>query len=122
MTFPVLLTAVLVLALAGCSQPDRPRASAAVVQKCRMEVDRVYSAQNRVDLSLRDTRDTPFASNYNSGITSRGLGAQFGRDNQTQSCINEATNGSASAASSAASTGPTFETTPTSASKSNASK
>ncbi|MGI4950657.1 MAG: hypothetical protein ACRYGM_02540 [Janthinobacterium lividum] len=107
--------ALLALGVSACSQPSRPRASAAIAQKCRMEVDRVYAAQNRVDLSLRDTRDTPFASNYNSGITTRGLGAQFGRDNMTQACVSDATTGAAAAAASpAANTGPTFTTTPTS--------
>lgn len=131
MTFPArsssTLTALLGLAaltaIAGCSQSARPRASAAATQKCRVEVDRVYSAQNRVDLSTRDSRDTPFASNYLSGITSRGLGAQYGRDNMTQACVNEALAGSPAPAASgapaaaAASTGPTFSTTPSSSSK-----
>ena len=115
---PTIYAAVLgMLALTGCGQPSRPRASSAVLQKCRVEVDRVYSAQNRVDLSTRDTRDTPFASNYVSGITSSGLGAQYGRDNLTQSCINEATTGSAASAGGVASTGPTFGTTPSSAAR-----
>lgn len=114
----ILSVLILGLAVTACSQPTRTRATAAAVQKCRVEVDRVYAAQNRVDLSTRDSRDTPFASNYNSGITSRGLGAQYGRDNMTQSCINEATTGTPTApAGGTASTGPTFSTTPTSASR-----
>ena len=109
------LAATSLFVLAGCTQQPRSRATTAALQKCRVEVDRVYAAQNRVDLSTRDTRDTPFASNYLSGITSRGLGAQYGRENMTQSCVNEATTGSpAVPASPAASTGPTFSTTPTS--------
>ena len=111
------LTLLAVLALGACAQSSRPRASAAVVQACRQEVDRVYAAQNRVDLSVRDNRDIPFASSYNSGITSRGLGAQFGRDNQTQACITEATNGARAPAGAVASTGPTFGTTSATTSK-----
>ena len=105
--------------LAGCSQQPRSRATAAATQTCRVEVDRMYSAQNRVDLSTRDSRDTPFASNYVSGITSRGLGAQYGRDNTLQSCVNQALAGAPAAAGAAApaSTGPTFSTTPSSASR-----
>lgn len=99
--------------LAGCAQPPRPRANAAATAACRVEVDRVYSAQNRVDLSRRDTRDTPFASSYLPGITSRGLGAEYGRDNMVQSCLNNAA-GAASPASPTPGTGPAFTTTPTS--------
>ncbi len=87
---PLLLLAA--VALAGCQPPPRPtRAAAAAAQACRAEVDRVYAAQNRVDLSTRDQRDTPFASGYNSGITSEGLGARYGRDNQLTSCLNNST-------------------------------
>ena len=77
--------------LAGCQntprQVSRNRASPAVVAACRAETDRVYAAQNRAELSYRDQRDTPFAGSYNSGITSRGLGARFGRDNMEASCL-----------------------------------
>ena len=74
----------------GACQSSRPRASAATTAACRAEVDRVYAAQNRVDLSRRDQRDTPFAANYVSGNTTSGLGAQFGRDNMETSCLNNA--------------------------------
>ena len=73
--------------LVGCQATPRSRADAATNAACRAEVDRVYAAQNRADLSRRDQRDTPFAESYNSGITSRGLGALFGRDNQVSSCV-----------------------------------
>lgn len=112
--FPALVPALLAAALlAGCAQPTRPRANAATTAACRVEVDRVYSAQNRVDLSTRDNRDSPFASSYLPGITSRGLGAEYGRDNMVQSCLNNAAGGAGPAAPTP-STGPAFTTTPTS--------
>ena len=98
--------AALALLAAGCQPAPRSRADAAASAACRAEVDRVYAAQNRVELSQRDQRDTPFAASYNSGITSRGLGARFGRDNQVSSCVGSA--GGAGAGAADAGTGPTF--------------
>ncbi len=92
--------------LAGCSPAPRSRADAATTAACRAEVDRVYAAQNRSELSRRDQRDTPFADSYNSGITSSGLGALFGRDNQVSSCISNSTTPNAAAVN--VGTGPTF--------------
>ena len=86
----VMLAASAVL-LTGCQQPARPRASLAATAACRAEVDRVYAAQNRVDLSTRDQRDTPFAGSYNSGITSAGLSSRYGRDTMESSCLANAT-------------------------------
>jgi hypothetical protein len=110
--FQVAVTlSILVLAtVAGCQSAPRSRSATAATVACRAEVDRVYAAQNRVDLSLRDQRDTPFASGYNSGITSEGLGARYGRDNQLASCINNSTapGTAAPAAAGAPGTGPTF--------------
>lgn len=101
------------LLLGACSQPARPRVSAATSAACRMEVDRVYSAQNRVELSTRDNRDTPFASNYLPGITSRGLGAEYSRGNMVQSCINNASGRGGTGGTPVPAEGPTFVTTPT---------
>jgi hypothetical protein len=78
------------LLLGGCQQGYRSRPSAATSSACRAEVDRVYSAQNRVDLSTRDQRDTPFAAGYLAGNTTQGLGAAYGRDNLYSSCLNNA--------------------------------
>lgn len=87
-----LLSGLALLAVVGLGacQSSRPRASAAATAACRAEVDRVYAAQNRVDLSRRDQRDTPFSTNYVSGNTTSGLGAQFGRDKMETSCLNNA--------------------------------
>lgn len=128
MTHPILVPTLVVptlviptlvitgLLLSACAQParQRPHASAASTAACRAEVNRVYNAQNRVDLSTRDTRDTPFASNYLSGITTRGLGAEYSRDNMVQSCLNNASSsGSLAPATPVPAEGATFTTTPT---------
>ena len=94
---------------AGCQSAPRSRANAAATAACRAEADRVYAAQNRADLSRRDQRDTPFASSYNSGITSRGLGTLFGFNNQVSSCVSNSTNSTAAGAAVDPGTGPTFE-------------
>ena len=109
--FPIAASlSILVLAMAGCQAPPRSRSATAATVACRAEVDRVYAAQNRVELSLRDQRDTPFAGSYNPGITSQGLGARYGRDNQLASCINNSTapGAAAPATAGAPGTGPTF--------------
>ena len=100
---PGLLTLLaLASSLAACQQPSRPQPSAAATTACRAEVDRVYAAQNRADLSARDQRDTPFAANYLPGVTTQGLGARYGRDNLLGSCLDNA--GAANAAPSRAGT------------------
>ena len=107
----LVLAALVPLLAAGCQSAPRSRADAAASAACRAEVDRVYAAQNRVELSQRDQRDTPFAGSYNSGITSRGLGTRFGRDNQLSSCISNATGPGAAATGVDVGTGPTFSPT-----------
>ena len=99
------------LMMAGCQSAPRSRADAANAAACRAEVDRVYAAQNRAELSQRDQRDTPFAGSYSSGITSRGLGTLFGRDNQVSSCVSRSGGSNAGAASIDSGTGPTFSPT-----------
>lgn len=98
---------ILLPLLAGACAPAAPRSNAdrAVAAACRQEADRVYAAQNRRELSYRDQRDTPFASSYNSGVTSAGLGTLFGRDKDVQSCVSQNRPG---AAAGEAGTGPTF--------------
>ena len=97
--------------LAGCNAAPQSRAQAATSAACRAEVDRVYAAQNRAELSRRDQRDTPFAESYNSGITSRGLGALFGRDNQVSSCVSNSSAPGTGAATANVGVGPTFSPT-----------
>ena len=77
----------------GQSAPPRDPATAAAADDCRERVDQVHAQQNRVELSLRDQRDAPFSSTYLSGITSRGLGAQFSRGTMFDECLSAATAG-----------------------------
>ena len=103
-----LLATLLLASLAACQQSTpRSRPSAASAASCRTEVDRVYAAQNRVDLSRRDQRDTPFAASYNSGITSQGLSSRFARDNMLDSCLASSASDAAPAARDTG-TGPTM--------------
>ncbi len=84
---PLLLTLAL-CGLAGCYRPPTPtRADAAIRTDCREAVERQYNAQNRVDLTRRVDRDTAFANSYNSGLTSRGLGASYYHDQMITDCL-----------------------------------
>lgn len=112
-----LLTPILsALVLTACQAPSattRSTASTAATMSCRAEVDRVYAAQNRVDLSTRDQRDSPFAASYLPGVTTQGLGARYGRDNMMGDCLDNVGNGHSSTLSGAPATtgsdpGPTF--------------
>ncbi len=84
---PLLL---LPLVVACQQQTPRPRTPAdrQALANCRADADRTYAAQNRGDLSRRDDIDNPFASGYTSGIVTRGLSAQYQRDNLVQDCLN----------------------------------
>ena len=82
----LLLPAVLLCAACQPSRPPMSRAQRADYDACRARADAVYNQQNRAAISERDTRDTPFATNYVSGITSNGLSARFARDNLVGAC------------------------------------
>ena len=74
--------------LAGCYHPPTPtRVDTAIKTECRQQVEREYNAQNRVDLTRRDERDAAFANNYNNGISSRGLGAEYHREQMVTDCL-----------------------------------
>lgn len=91
------------VALSACqSASPRSASNAATVTACREQADRIYAQQNRVDLSRRDERDAPFASTYNSGITTRGLGARYEWGRQVAACAGSGGPGGE------APTGPTF--------------
>lgn len=90
-TFPALLLAFCLVS--ACQAPPRSTAARTSSSACRSEVDRVYAAQNRSELTDRDQRDTPLSGSYLSGITSRGLSAQYQRDRNVNACLN-ATEGS----------------------------
>jgi hypothetical protein len=94
----VLTAAILAVSLAGCYRPPPPtRADTDTKLECRAQVERQYNAQNRVDLTRRDERDFAFAGTYNSGIPSRGLGAEYGREQMETDCLRSAGNGASTA-------------------------
>lgn len=89
---------VLAAGLAGCHRAPAPtRVDNDARQECRQQVERQYNAQNRVDLTRRDERDQPFASTYNGGISSRGLGAQYHREEMESACLRQAGDAGAAA-------------------------
>ena len=92
------LSLLSLLALAACARTPRPMADAATIAACRERADQVYEQQNRADLSRRDDRDTPFASSYTSGITTRGLGARFERGQRIAECTGGLASGAGSSA------------------------
>jgi hypothetical protein len=57
------------------------------VAACRTEADRSYLQQNRVLLSERSQRDTPFSSSGTVGITSEGLPQLYGRSSDFEACL-----------------------------------
>lgn len=85
-----------VLLLAGCAQSNSGRragVTAAQAAECRNRSEAVYRAQNRGEVYKSDvfatsTRDAPFATNGLPGITSNGLGAQYGREKALNDCYN----------------------------------
>lgn len=89
------------LMLAGCAQPNSGRRAgltAAQAAECRSRSEAIYRQQNRGDVYKSDiyatsTRDAPFATNGLPGITSNGLGAQYGREKALNDCYNSQANG-----------------------------
>ena len=74
--------------LAACYRPPAPtRVDSEIRNDCRQSVERQYNAQNRADLTRRDERDYAFAGTYNSGIASRGLGAEYHREQMVSDCL-----------------------------------
>ena len=95
---PIALSVVLASFVTGCQRPPPPtRADAQARADCRTQVEREYNAQNRVDLTRRDERDFAYAGTYNSGIPSRGLGAEYHREQMLGDCLRAAGDGSATA-------------------------
>ena len=75
--------------LAGCTfgapkpRTDEQRA----VSACKVDADRAYLQQNRVLLSERSQRDTPFSSSGTVGVTSDGLPQLYDRSSDFEACL-----------------------------------
>ncbi len=82
------LAALALLALAGCAFPgaqnDVQREAA---QDCGSEANRIYNAQNRTQLSERDTTDTPFSAGGPPPGPSAGLSDRYGYDQLVADCL-----------------------------------
>ncbi len=74
--------------LAGCAFPGpQSKADRETLQDCRVEADRVYDAQNRYQLSERDTRDTPFSGSGQPTTPSDGLADQYSHEVRVDDCV-----------------------------------
>ncbi len=86
---PAASLAVVLGLLAGCTfggpkpRTDEQRA----VSACKVDADRAYLQQNRVLLSERSQRDTPFSSSGTVGITSDGLPQLYDRSSDFEACL-----------------------------------
>ena len=78
-------------ALAGCTAgPPPSRSAMAARTACRAQSEAAFNRQNRALLSTRDTTDTPFSTSGNSGITTRGLSTEYGRESALDACLRSA--------------------------------
>ena len=85
------LVVLSLLFMSACqTATPQSRLSRADRDACRARADQVYQQQNRADLSVRDTRDSPFATSGLPGITSSGLSSRFARDDLIAGCSNGA--------------------------------
>ena len=76
------------LGLGGCAfpGPSSPQ-DRDVLASCRAEADRVYNAQNRYQLSERDSRDTPFSGSGQPTSPSDGLADQYTHERRVDDCV-----------------------------------
>jgi hypothetical protein len=80
-------------ALGGCAgqRPAPTRAEQAALADCRRQADAAYVKQHPELVTDQDQlRFSPFSSNTTIGITSAGLGEQYGRNQDFQACLNDA--------------------------------
>lgn len=75
--------------LAGCTfgGPRPSTGQQRATAECKVDADRAYLQQNRVLLSERSQRDTPFSSSGTIGITSEGLPQLYDRSSDFEACL-----------------------------------
>jgi hypothetical protein len=78
------------LASCGFSPPLSP-ADRSTLADCRSEADRIYNAQNRAQLSERDSRDSPFSGAAQPGTPSDGLADRYSHENMVDDCVRHGT-------------------------------
>ena len=80
--------ALCALALSACAFPGpESKADRETLQSCRADADRVYDAQNRYQLSERDTHDTPFSGSGQPTSPSDGLADQYSHERRVEDCV-----------------------------------
>jgi len=86
LTLALCLAAAPALSACGFS-PPLSETQRAAIDSCRSDADRIYNAQNRAQLSERDTRDTPFSATA-APTESDSLSDQYGHDQLVSDCVN----------------------------------
>ncbi|MBN9507544.1 MAG: hypothetical protein J0I21_00350 [Alphaproteobacteria bacterium] len=86
--------ALVLLALPAACAPQAPQshADAITAETCRKRVEAVYNVRNpgqvyNQDNYLTSTRDAPFGTSGTIGVTSRGLGGEYQRQQMLSDCI-----------------------------------
>ena len=96
----VLKSAVVVLAVAGCSAGPlglgggstmagnaNAREDLATQTACRQRVSEIYDRQNRAEIyAANSSLNSPFSANFQPGVTSRGLSDQFSYGKLEKEC------------------------------------
>jgi hypothetical protein len=78
----------ILLAQAGCTFPtQRQSDNQEAVEGCRAEADRVYDAQNRYQLSERDSSDSPNSGSGTTGDPAAGLADRYSHERMVDNCL-----------------------------------
>ena len=83
----LMLAVTLTGQMADCSAPSRPDGDQQAVAGCRAEADRVYNAQNRYQLSERDSRDSPNSGSGTTENPAAGLSDLYSHDKMVDDCV-----------------------------------
>jgi len=75
--------------LPGCGVLDQQKTpeDRAVLSDCRTEADRIFNAQNRYQISERNSSDTPYSGGSLPDNPSTGLADRYARDQLVDSCL-----------------------------------
>jgi hypothetical protein len=88
LALPFLGVLALAPALGGCGLYTRPTAEEQDTRSdCNAEADRIFAAQNRYQLSERNSTDTPYAGNTLPSNPTAGLSDQYAQDKLVDNCL-----------------------------------
>jgi len=84
-----LVLLALLAAVTGCGALDQRESpeNRAALKDCRAEADRVFDAQNRYQMSERDSSSTPYSGNALPNDLGAGLSDRYARDKMVDSCL-----------------------------------